>query len=184
MRVKRIASLAAATLMIGALTACSSGVKRNGDVAGQPMEQAASAPLQVAGLNVTFSNDAKEQYRDNLKFDPVRFKDTIERTLSGLELVKADSTNQLAVTITDVRVRSTFSAVMWGFMAGSDSIDGRVEVQDANGKVLRSFDVSASYALGGIAGGTDDTRLNWLYEEFAKLTAQELGGSAAQASKQ
>lgn len=184
MCIKRIASHAAAALIIGALTACSSGVKRNGDMAGQASEQTVAAPLQVAGLNVTFSDDAKAQYRDNLKFDPVRFKSTIERTLSGLELVKADSSNQLVVTITDVRVRSTFSAVMWGFMAGSDSIDGRVEVQDANGKVLRSFDVSASYALGGIAGGTDDTRLNWLYEEFAKLTAQELGGPATQASKE
>ena len=30
------------------------------------------------------------------------------------------------------------------------------------------------YALGGLAGGQDSARLNWLYEEFAKLLAQEV----------
>ncbi|MBI3044616.1 MAG: hypothetical protein HYY78_17500 [Betaproteobacteria bacterium] len=43
-------------------------------------------------------------------------------------------------------------------------------------KLLNQFEVSASYALGGLAGGQDEARMGWLYEEFAKLTLKELTG--------
>jgi len=42
--------------------------------------------------------------------------------------------------------------------------------------VVRKFNVSASYGLGGIAGGQDDVRMNWLYEKFAEHTIAELSG--------
>ena len=81
------------------------------------------------------------------------------------------------VTITGVRVRGSFSAVMFGALAGADSVDGDVNVLDKDGKVLRTFKVSASYAFGGFAGGIDSVRLNYLYEKFADLTAAELSGT-------
>ena len=34
--------------------------------------------------------------------------------------------------------------------------------------------VSVAYALGGIAGGQDETRMSWLYEKFAEETLNEL----------
>jgi hypothetical protein len=43
---------------------------------------------------------------------------------------------------------------------------------------LNSFEVSASYALGGLAGGQDDARLSWLYEKFAELASKEITGTA------
>ena len=76
----------------------------------------------------------------------------------------------------DFRVRSNFTAVMFGFMAGNDSITGDVVLRDAAGKELNRFEVSASYALGGLAGGMDDARMGWLYEKFAELTVENLGG--------
>ena len=51
---------------------------------------------------------------------------------------------------------------------------GNVQVLDAGGSVLPSFDVSASYDFGGFAGGQDRVRINYLYEKFAELTRDQL----------
>lgn len=82
------------------------------------------------------------------------------------------------VTVTSVRARSNFTAVMFGFMAGDDHIVGDVVVQAANGSELQRFSVSASYALGGLAGGQDSARMNWLYESFAERMTEELTGKS------
>jgi hypothetical protein len=63
---------------------------------------------------------------------------------------------------------------MFGFMAGDDHVTGQVRVLDPAGRALRSFEVKASYALGGLAGGQDGARLGWLYDKFADMAAEEL----------
>jgi hypothetical protein len=63
---------------------------------------------------------------------------------------------------------------MFGFMAGADLISADVIVKSADGQELDKFEVSTSYALGGIAGGQDSARMGWLYEKFAQETVQEL----------
>jgi hypothetical protein len=59
-------------------------------------------------------------------------------------------------------------------MAGDDHINGHVRVLDPSGRPLRSFEVKASYALGGLAGGQDGARMGWLYDKFADMAAEEL----------
>ena len=81
---------------------------------------------------------------------------------------------ELEIRIKGVRVRSNFSAVMWGFMAGSDYITADVVLKDAGGKEIDKYEVSVSYALGGLAGGQDSARMGWLYEKFAEETIKEL----------
>jgi hypothetical protein len=49
-----------------------------------------------------------------------------------------------------------------------------VRVLDPTGKVLRAFEVTASYAFGGAAGRQDSIRLDYLYEKFAELTRDQL----------
>jgi hypothetical protein len=94
--------------------------------------------------------------------------------------MKSDvATLSIDIVIKDVRVRSTAAAVLFGFMAGDDRIVGDVELKNASGRILDRFEISASYALGGWAGGQDDMRLNWLYEEFSKVLISELKGAAA-----
>jgi hypothetical protein len=83
---------------------------------------------------------------------------------------------KIEIVITDIRVRSNFSAIMFGFMAGSDSVTGDVIATASDGKELQRFTVSASYALGGLGGGQDDARMGWLYETFAQHTVDELMG--------
>jgi hypothetical protein len=79
------------------------------------------------------------------------------------------------VVVDDIRVRGSFSAIMFGFMAGDDHLKGTATLyRHADGKPLGSFGVKISYALGGWAGGQDTARLSWLYEEFSKKLAEEL----------
>lgn len=116
---------------------------------------------------------------DNLKFDKDELLSHVKRTLDANAILLPEPDNQapgLEIQVKDFRVRSNFSAVMWGFMAGSDSITGDVVMRDANGNEVDRFEVSVSYALGGIAGGQDGTRMSWLYEKFAEETLNELTG--------
>jgi hypothetical protein len=45
---------------------------------------------------------------------------------------------------------------------------------DPAGRALRSFEVNANYAFGGLAGGQDSVRMNWMYDKFAELASAEL----------
>lgn len=84
------------------------------------------------------------------------------------------------VVVTDLRSRSTFAAVMFGLLAGNDSITGDVTVRDSAGEPLQRFSISASYALGGFAGGQENARMGWLNQKFADLAVAELTGNVAQ----
>lgn len=156
------------------LAGCASGVTRApASVAQKP---AAPAYTQFSAVSLSMTSDAKAKALDNLKFDPNRLLDHVRRALEAKALIASGDVAlpKLEVVVTSMRVRSNFSAVMWGFMAGADSIEGDIVLTDASGKEVDRFAVSASYALGGLAGGQDDARMGWLYEKFAEETVKEL----------
>ena len=158
-----------------ALAGCASGVKREGDVAGVMGQAVAKLPVSV--LTVSLSAEASKLAVDNPKFDQEKLLYTVRRALEVNGLMgKEPSVARAEIVVTGFRVRGTFSAVMWGVMAGTDNVTGDVIVRDAAGKQLRKFTVNASYGLGGFAGGQDDMRLGWLYEKFAEHAVAELGG--------
>jgi hypothetical protein len=111
---------------------------------------------------------------DNLKFDIDALRNILRRTLESKQLIAADADFTMNVVVDDIRVRSTFNAIMGGFMAGHDHLNGTATLLRRDGNVAGNFGVSASWALGGWAGGQDSARLSWLYEEFSKKIAEEL----------
>lgn len=159
-----------------ALAGCASGVKRDGAAGAGAVKL---GDPKVASVKLYLNDNAQKLHADNIKFNPEALRSTIQRSLEARQLVASDSRQRLEVEITDIRVRSTFASVAFGFMAGADSVTGNVHVLGADGKPLAKFEVSASYALGGIGGGMDDARMNWLYEEFSKLTINEMLGQEA-----
>lgn len=166
------------------LTACSSGAIR------QPTATATRVILsgsnQVAAVTLTMTDEAKKKAAENLKFNPDELLSHVKRALEASSLLNASPDQprpNLEVQVKDVRVRSNFSAVMWGFMAGADLIKADIVVRDQTGKELDRFEVSASYALGGLAGGQDGARMGWLYETFAEETIKELTGGNSGSSK-
>lgn len=165
--------------VVGLLSGCASSVTREAtDATSAPVTASTtkfgSTPVQV---KVTLDKNAQELLKDNLKFNPKKLRETLENALDARNLLapKDDSTAmQLNVEITGIRVRSNFSAVMFGFMAGSDYIDGNVSLVDSGNQLVDRFKVSTSYALGGLAGGQDESRMGWLYEKFAEKTLSAL----------
>lgn len=152
------------------LAACGGTAVRK-DAPGAP---ATAGSLTIHAVQARVSAKAREQLPDNIKFDLDALRGTVDRALVAARLEDAGSGNVLDIEVTNVYIRGTFTAVMFGLFAGGDNISGNVRVTDAQGKVLRSFEVSASYAFGGAAGGQDSIRLNYLYEKFAELTREQL----------
>jgi hypothetical protein len=178
-RMRRAATLLAVPLLLSFLAACSSGVTRHSDAAlAQP--HFAGAAKKAGAISVALTPEAQKQAADNLKFNHETLLSTVRRALEGNNVLAKEpdqSLPRIDIMVTDVRVRSAFSAVMFGFMAGDDHINGDVIVRSPTGAEVQRFSVSASYALGGLAGGQDEARMGWLYESFAKRVLEELTGT-------
>ena len=163
-----------AAVFSASLLGCASGVKRDEQADTAAIAQAAAA--RYSALNLYLSDRAQKLLADNAKFNPDALKGTLQRMLGSKNLLATGSPYRIDVEITDIRVRSNFSAVMFGIFAGTDSVAGTVYVREQDGKQIGRYEVSASYGLGGLAGGQDETRMGWLYEEFARLAVNELTG--------
>lgn len=167
---ERLFKYAFAFVISFSLVGCAGTVKRS----------ATDTPYKYAGQKVkavtlSLTPEATKTLADNIKFEPSRLQNMLQRQLSARSLIDEKSDHVLDVKVSDIRVRSTFSAVMFGLMAGDDHINGTVSLLNAANTPLHSFDVSASYAFGGWAG-MDDTRMSWLYEKFSELSVKELIG--------
>jgi len=154
------------------LTACASSVNRSNETSNYQY-----GGQKFAAVKVSLDANAQGELKDNIKFDPTKLEQVISRSLQARGLIDEKSGNVVDVLVTDIRTRSNFSAVMFGFMAGNDHVQGQVSlVPKTGGYAWLKFQISAAYALGGFGGGQDDARMNWLYEEFAKLTLAEILG--------
>lgn len=177
----KICQFLLASLMVAVLGACAGTVKR-AENDPSPTAAQAHATLKFSSVMLDLTPEVKGKLEENIKFSPDALSALVKRRLENKGLMSNSAQSNLKVTITDVRVRSTFNAIMWGFMAGDDRIVGNVEVQGPGNKPVNHFEVSASYALGGFGGGQDDTRMNWLYEKFSELLVAELTGENKAAS--
>jgi hypothetical protein len=179
-----IAVRVVALLAVVVMTGCASGVRRADDTPRQAPYFAGSGKV-ARDVTIALDKNAQAQLSDNLKFSSDRLLSTVKSALGAKNLLAKTPDAALPaieILVTDIRVRSNFSAIMFGFMAGSDQVAGDVVVRDAAGKELQRFSVSASYALGGIAGGQDEARMGWLYETFAKEMINELTGNPEKAA--
>lgn len=164
-----------------AVSGCASSVKQMGGADG-PANAAYKTGQQAKSISLTMTPEAQAKLADNLKFNQDTLLSTVRRALEAKSLIAKNASQDapaIEILVKDIRVRSNFSAVMFGFMAGSDSVTGDVIVKAPDGREVNRFEVSASYALGGLAGGQDDARMGWLYEKFAELTLAELSGATS-----
>ncbi len=154
------------------LTACAGTVKRE---PGQMNKTYVTAG--VAAVQVSMTPEAQALLKDNPQFSSRDLQGYIQRRLEGNGTFNAAAAaERVEVVVTSIRVRSTASAVIFGVLAGQDHMEGKVRVFSPEGRRLHSFDVNASYAFGGAAGG-DGLRMGWMYEKFSELVLAELTGT-------
>ena len=165
-------TLVGLVILVG-LTACATSVKQLETV---ETETHRLTGQKFENISVSLSQEAQGKLSENPTFNSDEFKNVVKKKFEESNLMSTTSEYSININVTDVRTRSTFTAIMFGFMAGDDHIVGTVTVTDKGGKTIKSFEISASYALGGLAGGQDSMRMNWLYEKFAELTIAELKG--------
>jgi len=151
------------------LTACASSVKRIGDFSNYEY-----TGQKFNKINVSLSPEEKYQGGTLFKTDMLSW--AVQSQIRAKGLYSDFSQNLIEIVVTHLRIRSSFSADFWGVMAGADRLAGDVFVKNEEGKILNSFSITASYALGGSIGGNDDIRMNWLYDKFAKLTVKNILG--------
>jgi hypothetical protein len=163
------------SLVVGCLfvTACASSVQRRAE-----SESYRYGGEKFSKVELSVDPAAAKDPDDLVRFENQKLQGIIERSLEANGLLNAASPSTVKVVITDLRLRSTFNAFMWGFMAGDDHIVGDVALVAENGETRHLYKVAASYALGGFAG-MNETRMGWLYEEFAKLTVAEIKGGSS-----
>ncbi len=176
--------LTTALCVVLAMVGCASGVKRADGQKTAAFKPSAEVPIGQINVSATPEAIAKIEAAKK-KFDPELLKGSIQQALNAERMLAHGGQGGLSmdVVVTRVRVRSTFNAIMWGAMSGNDAVEGDIVVKDATGKVLDKFSVTASYALGGFAGGQDATRTSWLYEAFAKEVVGQYKPEAASGAK-
>ena len=119
-------NLLSALLLAVLVAGCASGVKRAEDSTRRQAYFAGGGKL-AKDVTLSMSKNAQSQLSDNLKFDQEKLLATVKRALGAKNLLAKtpdDKLPTIEVVVTDIRVRSNFSAVMWGFMAGDDHING------------------------------------------------------------
>ena len=173
------------TMALVAITiiGCASGVTRNqadGTASVSSDQVKVSKANPITAVSISLTDDAKLKQEDNSGFSKEGLLASIKAALVKNELFSDKGNNlSLDVVVTDFRMRSTFSAMTFGFLAGNDSISGDAALKDKSGKEVDKFGVNTSYAMGGLLGGIDDVRTGWLYDAFANEVVKEVSGVKA-----
>jgi hypothetical protein len=179
MNAYRTAFSVAVAALAAVLAGCASGVRHADDAAKREAYFAGGGKL-AREVTLSLDKNAQAQISGEARFSRDRLLSTVKSALEARGLLAQSpdaSLPTIEIVVTDVRVRSSFSAVMFGFMAGDDRIVGDMIARDSAGKELQRFSVSASYALGGFGGGQDEARMGWLYQTFAKELVNGLTGA-------
>jgi len=157
-------------LCIGLVTGC----------AGSAALQSQHAGYQYQGekygrVVVTQSAAVANDSRKGVRLEEMALDTKIVTELKAAGAFDSASPNSVGVLINSIHIRNTFNAMVFGFMAGADNINGTVTLKKGDRDLAR-FDVTASYALGGAVGGINSTRLGWLSERFAEETVNIILG--------
>lgn len=151
------------------LGACSSGVRRD-EAHGSYQYRGEKFGKISSRLSPELAADPEKIAR----FNQLRLGEGLVGRMQAAGLYDPASANSVEIVINGFRFRHGASAVMWGAMAGADYVEGVVTLKAADDKVLNSFAVKASYALGGFAGGQDHRRIDYLGRQFSEHTVNSM----------
>lgn len=163
---------AIALLVVVLLSGCKTTVEQRPD----SLRALVQVGQPIRSVTITYSPNGADDLKDNAGFDQSKLLQRVKEHLFAKEMFSSSASNgdSLEIRITAIRYRSTFNAVMWGFMAGSDNVRGEIYLRDPSGKLLNHFEVYAMYALGGVGAGWKGERWPYLYNKFADAVTDHL----------
>jgi len=157
-------------ISVAYLGGCSSNVRRDNDAPAVYQYSGAKYGKVSTAMSPAIAADADKAAR----FQELKLEEAIVTQLKEKNLYDEKSENIVDVVVNALRVRNAATAIMFGFMAGSDNMEGVVTLKASDGKVLNKFTIDASYALGGFGGGQNTARLGYLSRTFGELTAKTI----------
>lgn len=155
-------------LLLLCTAGCASNVSMDSDSSTQVYKYKGE---KYSKINVTWVDALGSDPDKVTRIQQLSLDKAIVNSLISQKIYDEQANNTIDVQVTDMRFRSAFNAIMWGAMSGADYVDGDVTLKATDGTPLAHFKISASYALGGFAGGPDGTRMSWLSGKFGELTA-------------
>src|SRR3569832_2484330 len=130
-------------------------------------------------ISISLNDEVKTKVSVYLKFDQSALLNTVKRALTARNLLnesKPDASHTIEIVMKDFRVRSNFTAVMFGFMAGNDSITGDVVLRDAAGESAQGIGSADFEAVQLFSGGMVVAWLGWLFVFFVVFSVVFFGG--------
>lgn len=166
--IKKLTTLVLAVL----LTACAATVEMGRNTASYTYKGE-----KFGNIVIELSDAVTADSRKIIRMDQIDLDNKIKNYLMAEKLYDENSSNTITVVVNHVRIRRAFFAIMFGAMSGSDSLEGTVRLNTGKG-YNTTFDITATYSLGGIGGGQNGTRLGWLGDTFAELTVNTIIGKS------
>jgi hypothetical protein len=145
------------------------------------LRSATSAPdPKLRAVTLAFTSEAKEKINADPRFNGDALLAAIHADLQSHALLDdngdAHSDRSVEIVIDDFATRPTSNAIVFGYVLSNATLSGNIEVRDATGRELRTFNIKADSRLAAPADGEQGQPLGPLYRRFADLAVSELTG--------
>lgn len=148
-----------------------------------PSAPAASpaAPL-FKSITLTFTPAAQQKLATEPQFQQATLLTTIESELRAHKLLDANdprASGTARISINDFATRPATNAVVFGYVLGTGTLSGNIDVPAAEGNAPRDAHISAESRLAKSVNGGQANPFGPLYHRFAAATVDSLTGTTA-----
>jgi hypothetical protein len=148
-----------------------------------PTATAAPAVPLFRTVSVTFTTAVQQKLAVEPQFNQALLLTTIEAELRAHKLLDAAdprASNSLDISIDDFENKPTSNAVVFGYILGTGTLTGNMEVRAAAGEDTKDTRVSAESRVTTSVSGGHANPFAPLYHRFAAATVNSLTGEPAQ----
>ena len=140
------------------------------------------APLLKA-VTVTFTPAAQQKIAAEPQFQQATLLMAIETELRAHKILAANDPHArgtLEISIDDFATHPTSNAVVFGYILGTGTLTGNVEIRAADGKQPQDTHITAESRVAKSLNGGQGNPFEPLYRRFAAATVDSLTGATAQ----
>lgn len=120
-------------------------------------------------INFTYdSNQVQKNFETSKVANPESIEEVFQDALKALRRIDKDSKEKIEIKVKEASFRSTFTAVMFGAMAGGDTFIFDLIIRDEKGKEIDKINFTYKFYLGGLIYGSQNARKKWLNGEIEK----------------